>query len=306
MPTAPPSDSPTNENVSAPASSRTRAARSATVRSSVTGAPPCPGCSTVTTRRPSSAGSCGSHIAEVEPSDPHRTTVPLMPGRARGRGRRTHRPRRGSRPAPSVDAEPPRLGQRLVGDVRAHACNVHLEAVERASDRRGRAARRRERGRERVPLRVPGTGRALVLLHGALEQHARVRARMPRTGVARGSRSSGCACAASSTSAPPPASRHLRHLGLREQDDVAADLRGDAGGSGERARRARRAACGSVCHGSVGSRSPSSAAYRRSTSGPSFPSAASVPAAPPSCAGSSSAASRARASTTPTSQPAAL
>ena len=64
-----------------------------------------------------------------------------------------------------------------------------------------------------------------------------------------------------------------------------------------------------VCQGSVGSWSPSSAAYRRSTSGASFPSGARVPAAPPSCTARRSCsmrASAARASTTATSQPAAL
>ena len=61
-----------------PGLARTCAARSSIARTSVTGAPPWPGCSTLTTRRPSSTGSCDSHIADVEPSDPHRTTVALI------------------------------------------------------------------------------------------------------------------------------------------------------------------------------------------------------------------------------------
>ena len=64
-----------------------------------------------------------------------------------------------------------------------------------------------------------------------------------------------------------------------------------------------------VCQGSGGSTRPSSSAKRRAISSPCPPIAASVPAAPPSCAArpsSRSPASRVRDSSTATSQPAAL
>ena len=61
-----------------------------------------------------------------------------------------------------------------------------------------------------------------------------------------------------------------------------------------------------ACQGRTGSARPSSVANAASTSVPLWPSAASVPAAPPSCAGKVSPSTPARASTSPTSQPAAL
>ena len=64
-----------------------------------------------------------------------------------------------------------------------------------------------------------------------------------------------------------------------------------------------------VCQGTVASARPSSAAKRREISGPWSPNAASVPAAPPSCAARPSSRTRARralASSTATSHPAAF
>jgi hypothetical protein len=60
-----------------------------------------------------------------------------------------------------------------------------------------------------------------------------------------------------------------------------------------------------ACHGSTGSASPSSPAYSRAISGPASPSAANVPAAPPSWAIGSNARTSARASSTAVSQLAA-
>ncbi len=74
-------------------------------------------------------------------------------------------------------------------------------------------------------------------------------------------------------------------------------------------RRARRSAIRFVCHGSTGSANPRSSASSRRTSSPCSPIAASVPAAPPSCTASRSRRNdsrQARASSTATSQPAAL
>ena len=98
--------------------------------------------------------------------------------------------------------------------------------------------------------------------------------------------------------APPP-SRTSRDLRLREQHDVERDLRQHPRGDRRAPRRARRSGRGSCARASSASARPSSLAYSRAISGPCSPSAASVPAAPPSCAASPSSrssASRERAS----------
>ena len=106
--------------------------------------------------------------------------------------------------------------------------------------------------------------------------------------------------------AAAPPSRTSADLGLGEQHDVAGDL-ADARRRPRRARRpARRSRPRCVCQGSTGSASPSSPASARATGGPS-PSAASVPAAPPSWTASAQPRQRGRAPRrAPASQPAAL
>ena len=87
---------------------------------------------------------------------------------------------------------------------------------------------------ERLPFGVPGAGSAFVLLHDALQQDPRVRARVTRAGD-REHRADRVVLVRHRRGAATGPLGHLAHLGLREQHDVTADLRGRTRRAGERA-----------------------------------------------------------------------
>ena len=92
------------------------------------------------------------------------------------------------------------------------------------------SAGERERAGERLPLGVPAADRALVLVSELAEQDSRVRVRQPRARH-RECRADGIALLRHRRGASARRLRDLAHLGLREQHDVAADLRGRARGA---------------------------------------------------------------------------
>ena len=294
MPTAPPSESPTNEKRSLSTFSSTRRARSPTSRSSTIGSPPWPGCSIRKTSKSRSASTCASHISLVAPSEPERTTVLSSTNPVKVECTVDQRVGRAEvvLGLARVGREALRLRQRLGAEVRTHALLVDLEAFERGAQRRRRAAGVGERIRERLPFRVPGAGRALVLVL-EVEQDAgrsanvfRARAREHRPDRV-------------------PLVRHRRGLAVRRKREsrptsvCASSARSSAIFAEKPAATASAApssASGSrrVCHGSTGSGRSRASAYACSTAIPSSPSAASVPAAPPSCAGRRGREARAR------------
>ena len=233
MPTAPPSERPTNEKRSASHEVEHALRQGPHVahvfhrRTAVSGV-----LDAARRRSRSSTSACASHISLVAPSDPHRTTV-LTGGRTRAPGRRTRPPSRGSPPARAHPARSarPRTASRRARFARMRS-DIDLEAVQRLAQRRRGAARVRERVRERLPLRVPRTGGAFVLVL-EVEQHAgrgadvlgaRARERGPdRVPLVRHRRGHAAF-----------GKPHLGHLGLREQRKVERDLRAEARRDGER------------------------------------------------------------------------
>ena len=141
-------------------------------------------------------------------------------------------------------------------EVRPHALDVDLEPADRIGRRGDGAAGERERARERLPLRVPRSDRALVLVGSRLRagrSHARVARRAQASAIVDETGLRFCGI----VDEPPPAELdHLADLGLGEERDVEADLRGRCrrrvergaelrdtltvrSATGERARRAR-------------------------------------------------------------------
>ena len=148
--------------------------------------------------------------------------------------------------------------------MRSASTSQPLEA--RAQPGRGGAGRDEQRAQRR-PLGVPGAGGALVLLLHRGEQRRDQPGRLAGAG-ARRDRGDRVALVRHRGRAAGRGLAHLADLGLREQHDVAGRLR-------DRARRRCPSAAASaairlrsVCHGSTGSSSPSSAAKRASTLGP--------------------------------------
>ena len=151
----------------------------------------------------------------------------------------------------------------------------------------GGAVRQHETLRQSQRLRLPRTGRALLVGgHRALHQrHQRLHARARRPGCI--PRRSDCASAALSRSrrAPRVGLGDLRDLGLREQDDVGRDLGEAAADQAEKAHRLRHPSR-ATCQGAAGAASRAPRASPAITATPRSPSEASVPAAPPNCTNS--------------------
>jgi hypothetical protein len=117
-------------------------------------------------------------------------------------------------------------------EVRAHPRRVDLQPGERLADAGRGAAGQRERLRERLPLRVPGAGRALVLLRhrGQQRRGERRHAQRARPRAHRADR----VLLVRQRGGPARAGDHLPHLGLGEQHEVEPDLAHRPGGDGER------------------------------------------------------------------------
>ena len=192
-------------------------------------------------------------------------------------------------------------------EVRPHPAGVDLEPFQGLGERRGRAAGRRERARERVPLGLPRAGGALVLADEGRPQDGACARSSARRRPGPGSLPPGSACAASPTTALP------RPLAPRRPRS-ARGARGRARSSRVAPEAISSAAPSSairtrfVCHGSVGSRRSSSARVERGDLGPALAErgerarrAAELRRQP-----AAQVAQRARASSRPSSQPAAL
>ena len=231
MPTAPPSERPTNEKRPLPTRLSTAAREIAHVaarRASARRRGPGARCDDI--EAAAAPRAARSHIALVEPSEPDRTTVSFAV-EARARDRRTRPPSRGSPPARAASAETLRLGHRLRRGCSPASARVDLDPLERRAQRRAPRRRVTRALRQRRPLRVPRADRTLVLVPDARSRRRR-RANVPRA-RARDTARPGSACAASSRSRRPRL-RDLADLRLREQRDVERDLRADARGDRER------------------------------------------------------------------------
>ena len=196
------------------------------------------------------------------------------------------------------------LGEQRFGHVLPHALRADLEGVEALVGRRGGSAGERERGGQCGPLRLPGACGTLVLVV-TRRQQAGVRVHDPRARAGK-HRARRILLVRHRRGAAAGALCDLGHLRLGEQDDVETDLPARAPARRRARRRARRPARGA--HATAAPIPRDRAALRAGAArpGPAAPRAASVPPAPPSCAGSATAASLRRASTTATSQPAAF
>jgi len=143
----------------------------------------------------------------------------------------------------------------------------------------------------RLPLGVPGAGRALVLLLGARQQGRQQPGGLLRADEHRDGGDGVCSCSASRTSAPPGCPRRA----VTAAGNPRRPRPPRSGPSGSRpwppwdsAAHARAATeptsmirNRSVCQGSGGSARPSSSAMSAFTSAPESPTDARVPAAPP-------------------------
>ena len=155
-------------------------------------------------------------------------------GRTRARGRRTRRPSRDSPPARARRARSarPRRASPRERFARMRSASTSRPSSDRAQRRR-RAAGVRERVGERLPLRVPGAGRALVLVLEVRASTPAAARTCSRTG-AREHRPDRVALVRHRRRPPPSGSAHLADLGLREQREVERDLRAAPGGDRER------------------------------------------------------------------------
>ena len=173
-------------------------------------------------------------------------------------------------------------------EVRPHPLGVDLEVLEAvAQPRRGRPGRRAAARADGPPLGVPGPAArscSCAMRGQQRRDQPGCALRGGGPGADRGDRVV-LVRHRRRAAAARDALAHLADLGLREQDDVAGDLAATPAAAPS---APARSATGvrSVCHGSTGSASPSSAASaaeRRPA--PCRRAAASVPAAPPSWSG---------------------
>ncbi len=209
-------------------------------------------------------------------------------------------------------AAPRRRGHRSASRFSRMRCRVDLEPLERLP----RAPPRRRRSYASAPESASHSAchaprRALVLAGRASRVSTEAWPRARRgAGPRPASRRRGSACAASSTTRPPrrlPRTSPTSVCG--EEQQVEPDLREHSRRDLRARRRARRRAHGSCARAASARRGRAPGRRASTTSSPRSPSAESVPAAPPSCdrePDRASSASRARASSTATSQPAAL
>ena len=136
---------------------------------------------------------------------------------------------------------------------------VDLQALEAgAQPRRGRAGGDQQLA-QRPPLGVPGAGRALVLLLHRGEQRRDEPGRLARAASAE-TAATGLRLCGIAEEPPGAASRTSPTSVCASSVDVARRLRDTPAGRAERAGQRPRSGVRSVCHGSTGSASPSSAA----------------------------------------------
>ncbi len=219
---------------------------------STSGAPPWPGWSMRTTSSPHERG-------RLRVPDPRGRRRASRRGRPRSRAAIFERAvdERAGRAevvlgALGVDAQALRLGERVSGRCSRASARRRPRARRASGAPRRRAAGGRERRRERLPLRVPGTGRALVLVLGERREQRRVRA-------ARAARTRAASTARDGVALVRHRRRSDRRLGLarprRPRSARAARRRRRSSQRARGSRRARRRAprigARSVCHGNA-------------------------------------------------------